>query len=59
MHETPSAGEFRFSVGDALARQRAEGLWNGGPITVTISTLGSDRSRGRTYVTIGQVELVP
>ncbi|MBV8901074.1 MAG: tyrosinase family protein [Verrucomicrobia bacterium] len=58
-HETPSAGEFRFSVGDVLARQRAEGLWNGGPITVTISTLGSDRSRDRTYVTIGQVELVP
>jgi tyrosinase len=55
----PSSGEFRFAVGEVLARQNAQNLWNGGPITVTITTLGADRSRGRTYVTIGQVQLAP
>jgi tyrosinase len=55
----PSSGEFSFSVGHVLSRQKAENLWSGGPITVTISTLGADRSHGRTYVKIGQVQLVP
>jgi tyrosinase len=55
----PGTGEFRFSVGAVLARQKAENLWNGGPVTVTVITLGADRSQGRTYVTIGQVQLVP
>lgn len=58
-HEMPGAGEFRFAVGDVLARQRAASLWNGGPITVTVTTLGADRSRGRTYVSIGQIQLLP
>ena len=55
----PGTGEFRFAVGDLLARQKANNLWNGGPVTVTITTLGADKSRGRTYVRIGQVELLP
>jgi tyrosinase len=58
-HMMASSGEFRFAVGEILARQRAENLWNGGPITVTITTLGADRSQGHTYVTIGQVQLLP
>jgi tyrosinase len=55
----PGAGEFRFAVGEVLARQKAQKLWNGGPVTVTVTTLGADRSSGRTYVTIGQIDLVP
>ena len=47
------------SVGNVLARQKAANLWNEGPITVTITTLGADRSVGNTYVTIGSVQLVP
>jgi tyrosinase len=58
-HAMPSSGEFRFAVGQLLARQMAENLWRGGPITMTVSTLGADRSRGRTYVKIGQVQLEP
>jgi len=55
----PSAGEFRFSVAGVLARQKAANLWSGGPVTVTIATLGADHSQRRTYVTIGQVQLMP
>jgi tyrosinase len=58
-HMMTSSGEFRFSVGNVLARQKAANLWNEGPITVTITTLGADRSQGNTYVTVGQVQLVP
>jgi tyrosinase len=58
-HAMPSSGEFRFAVGPVLARQKAENLWSGGPITVTISTLGADKSHGRSYVKIGQVQLAP
>lgn len=58
-HAMPGTGEFRFAVGDLLARQKADNLWTGGPVSVTITTLGADRSRGRTYVTIGQVQLLP
>jgi tyrosinase len=58
-HSMTGTGEFRFSVGDILARQKAENLWDGGDVSVTVTTLGADRSTGRTYVTIGQVELLP
>jgi tyrosinase len=58
-HAMPAAGQFRFTVGPVLARQKARNVWNGGPISVTVTTLGADRSSGRTYVTIGQVQLVP
>jgi tyrosinase len=58
-HEMAGSGEFRFAVADVLARQKAQHLWNGGSITVTVTTLGADRSRGRTYVSIGNVQLTP
>lgn len=58
-HEAPSSGEFRFDVSAALSRQKADHLWEGGPVTVTIATLGADRSRGRKYVAIGQAQLLP
>jgi tyrosinase len=58
-HAMQGAGEFRFAVGDVLAAQKAQGLWDGGAVTVTVTTLGADRSSGHTYVTIGQVELLP
>jgi tyrosinase len=45
-HVMPGTGEFRFSVGEVLARQKAENLWDGGTITVTIATLGADVSKG-------------
>jgi tyrosinase len=53
------AGEFRFAVGEVLARQKAANLWDGGAVSVTVTTLGADRSQGRTYVTIGQIQLLP
>jgi tyrosinase len=55
----PTSGEFRFDVSAVLARQKAEHLWDGGPVTVTVTTLGADKSHGRKYVTIRQVQLVP
>jgi len=55
----PSAGEFRFSVAGVLSQKKAANLWSGGPVTVTIATLGADHSQRRTYVTIGQVQLMP
>src|SRR5262249_54184959 len=55
-HIMAGTGEFRFSVGEVLARQKAENLWDGGTITVTIATLGADVSKGHTYVEIGQVQ---
>jgi tyrosinase len=58
-HAMADTGEFRFTVADVLARQRSANLWSGGPVTVTVTTLGADKSRGRTYVRIGQVQLVP
>jgi tyrosinase len=58
-HAMQGSGEFRFDVGDLLARQKADNLWDGGAITVTVATLGADKSRGRTYVSIGEVQLLP
>jgi|GEM_PF-1147891 len=58
-HAMPETGSFTFDVGSVLARQKTQGLWDGGAVTVTVTTLGADRSSGRTYVTIGQVQLLP
>ena len=58
-HSMSDTGEFRFNVAGVLARQKADGLWRGGPVTVTIATLGADKTRGHTYVKIGQVQLLP
>ncbi|HYS48371.1 MAG TPA: tyrosinase family protein [Xanthobacteraceae bacterium] len=58
-HSMSGADEFTFAVGEILARQKAENLWSGGAVTVTVTTLGADKSSGRTYVTIGEIELLP
>jgi tyrosinase len=55
----PAGGQFRFAVADTIARQKAAGVWKDGPVTVTVSSLGADRSSGETYVTIGKVTLLP
>jgi tyrosinase len=54
-----AGAEARFSVGDVLQRQRANGLWDGGPITVTVSTIGADAPSPVTYVTIEGIALIP
>jgi tyrosinase len=54
------AAAVRFNVTNALQRQRASGVWHGGPVTVTITTIGADTAGATiTYVTIGSVSLVP
>jgi tyrosinase len=58
-HTPAQTGEARFDVGSVLARQRAQGLWDGGAITVTISTVGADQQGNATYVTFTGVELTP
>jgi tyrosinase len=58
-HQMPG-GVARFDVGAVLRRQLADGLWNDGPITVTISTSGADAgSAPATYVTIDSIKLTP
>lgn len=59
-HAGPAPGvEARFDVTDVLQRQRAQGQWDGGPISVTISTIGADAPSPVTYVTIESIALVP
>lgn len=54
------AAAVRFNVTNVLQRQRASGVWHGGPVTVTITTIGADTAGATiTYVTIGSVSLVP
>jgi tyrosinase len=65
MHSDDSApmpmpgAEVRFDIAELLAQQRARGLWDGGPVTVTITTIGADTPGTVTYVTVANVELVP
>jgi len=55
-----AGAEARFDVTDILQRQRANGQWDGGPISVTISTISADApGAGITYVSIDSVSLVP
>jgi tyrosinase len=55
-----AGAEARFDVTDILQRQRAKGQWDGGPISVTISTISADApGAGITYVSIDSVSLVP
>ena len=58
-HHVASSGEFRFDVTGILAKQKAEGLWDGKGVTVTVTTLGADQSQGRKYVSVGEVTLEP
>jgi len=57
-HTMPGTGDFTFRIGEVLERQKANNLWDGGDVSVTVTTLGADRSRGRTYVRIGQIVLM-
>jgi hypothetical protein len=52
-------GTARFDVTGVLARQRAEGLWDGGAVTVAISTIGADVEGGATYLTVESAALIP
>lgn len=54
-----AGAEAKFDVTDILQRQRAKGLWDGGAISVTISTIGADAPSPVTYVTIESISLVP
>ncbi|MDX2102758.1 MAG: tyrosinase, partial [Alphaproteobacteria bacterium] len=53
-HTMPS---YQFAVGEVLTRQLRVGQWQGGPVRVTITTLGAAESAGTTYMTIGRVSL--
>ena len=57
-HDT-TAAEARFDITEVLQRQRANGQWDGGPVTVTISTIGAELPGAVTYVTIESVAIVP
>ena len=62
-HATHDAGtpktDVRFNVADVLARQRAQGLWDGGAITVSVTTIGANAPADVTYVTFEGVTLSP
>lgn len=53
------AAEARFDVTEVLQQQRAKSLWDGGAVTVTITTIGADRPGDVTYVTVASISLVP
>jgi tyrosinase len=57
-HPAPAA-EARFDVGEVLRRQRAAGLWDGGAVSVTVTTIGADRPGTATYVTFERATLLP
>jgi tyrosinase len=54
-----AGAEARFDVTNVLQQQRAKGQWDGGAISVTISTIGADAPSSVTYVTIESISLVP
>ena len=51
--------EFTFHVADLLARQRSAGIWDGGAISVAVTTLGVDGPTDKIYVTIEKVSIRP
>jgi tyrosinase len=51
--------DVQFDVGDVLGRQQARGLWDGGAINVTVTTMGVPLSDEIVYVTFDSAELVP
>jgi tyrosinase len=58
MHGNASAlPSVRFDVTQVLQQQLALGLWDGGPISVTISTIGADSPAPITYLEIGGMSL--
>jgi tyrosinase len=57
-HAMPGA-TARFDVTEILRRQRAEGLWDGGPVSITISTIGADAAGSAIYLTLESASIVP
>lgn len=51
--------QVRFDVTEILQHQRATGLWGGGPVTVTIATIGADTPGNLVYMTVGSAMIVP
>jgi tyrosinase len=49
----------QFDVTDVLTQQRAKGLWTGGAVTITISTIGADTPGTITYITIDSASITP
>jgi tyrosinase len=57
-HDAPGP-EARFDVTEILQRQRAKGQWDGGAVSITVSTIGADAPTDITYITIESVAIVP
>jgi tyrosinase len=53
------APDLRFDVSQVLERQRARGLWEGGAITVTVTTIGATSGGDTTYVSFESAVLTP
>jgi tyrosinase len=56
-HHEHAETTARFDVTEVLQQQLARGLWDGGAVTVTISTIGADAPSPVTYLEIGGVTL--
>jgi len=57
-HDVPGA-TVRFDVTEILLQQRTKGQWDGGAVTITISTFGADTPGDITYVTIESATITP
>jgi tyrosinase len=51
--------QFRFDVGKVLQQQRDRGMWDGGAISVTITSLGAATPSDNVYVTFDSATLEP
>ena len=54
-----SGATVRFDVTEILRQQLAKGLWDGGEVTITISTIGADTPANVTYVTFESAAITP
>ena len=57
-HGAPGA-TAQFDVTAVLQRQRAKGQWDGGPVTLTISTIGADAPGTTEYITVESAAIIP
>lgn len=55
----PTFPGARFDITEVLEGQLRQGLWQGGTITVSITTVGADHPDGTTYLEIGSIEITP
>ena len=58
MHDMHGA-KASFDIAGLLARQRSQGLWSGGSVTVTVATIGADKAAPVVYLKVESVEVVP